>query len=49
MELASLSHFLHDFWRKMFFLLYSINWPNVIVWLPLVREKLDNMCIAIVW
>ena len=32
----------------MFFLLYSINWPNVIVWLPLLCEILGNMCIRIV-
>ena len=24
-------YFLHDFWRKIFVLLYSINWPNFIV------------------
>ena len=24
-------HFLHNFWRKIFLLLYSINWPNFIV------------------
>ena len=29
-----LSYFLDEFWRKMFLLLYSINWPYVIVWLP---------------
>ena len=33
-ELVSLPHFLHDFWRKIFILLYSMNWPNFIVWLP---------------
>ena len=27
---------------------YSINWPNVIVWLPLFLEILSNICIAIV-
>ena len=43
LKLVSLPHFLHNFRRKIFFLLYSINWPNVIVWLPL-----GNMCIAIV-
>ena len=36
------------FWRKLFLLLYSINWPNSIVWLPLLREILGNMCIAVV-
>ena len=45
--LVSLPHFLHNFWRKIFLLL-SINWPSFIVWLPLPREILVNMCIAIV-
>ena len=27
LELVFLDHFLHDFWRKMFILLYFINWP----------------------
>ena len=29
--------------------LYSIDWPNTIVWLPLVYEILGNMCIVLVW
>ena len=41
-------HFLNDFSRKMFLMLYSINWPNLIVWLPLLHEILSNICIAIV-
>ena len=41
-------HFLYDFSRKMFLILYSINWPNFIVWLPLIFEILGNICIAIV-
>ena len=28
---------------------YSFNWPNFIVWLPLLLEILINICIAIVW
>ena len=48
LELNSLPHFLHNFWRKIFLLLYSINWPNFIVWLPLLREILGNTCIATV-
>ena len=48
LELVSLPHFLHDFWRTIIILLYSINWPSFIVWLPLLREILSNMCIAIV-
>ena len=42
-------HFLHNLWRKIFVLLYSINWWNFIVWLPLLCEILASMCIAIVW
>ena len=47
-ELVSLPHFLYNFWRKIFFLLYSLNWPNFIVWLPLLWEILGNMCTAII-
>ena len=35
----------------MFVMLYSIIWPNLIVWLPLLLagyEMRDNLCIAIV-
>ena len=35
------------FLRKTFVLLYSCNWPNLIVWLPLLLEILGNMCIAV--
>ena len=38
LELVSLPHFLHNFWRKISLLLYSIDWPNFIAWLPLIRE-----------
>ena len=48
LELVSLSHFPHNFWRKIFLLLYSINWPYFIVWLPFLCEVLGNMCIVIV-
>ena len=48
LKLVSLTHFLHNFWRKIFLLLYSINWPNFIVWLPLLCEIFGNICIAIV-
>ena len=37
-------NFLHS---KIFMLLYSINWPNFIVWLPLLCEILGNMCIVV--
>ena len=46
--LVTLSYFVHDFWGKIFLLLHSINWPNLIVWSPLFREILGNMCIVIV-
>ena len=48
LELIWLPHFLHNFWRRIFFSLYSINTPNFIVLLPLFSEILSNMCIAIV-
>ena len=34
--LASPRNFVYDFSRIMFFILYSINWPNFIDWLPLL-------------
>ena len=39
-------NFVYDFSRKIFLMLYSVNWPNFIVWLPLLLEILGNMCIA---
>ena len=38
---------LFSFSRKMFLMLHFINWPNVILWLPLLFEVLDNFCIVI--
>ena len=40
-ELVSLSHALHHFWRKLFFKVYSINWPNFIASLSLLLEILQ--------
>ena len=40
--------FWHDFWRKIFLTLYSINWRNSLAWLPLVFEIFDNIRIAII-
>ena len=37
-----------DFSRKIFFILYSINRINFIVWLLLLHKKLDNIRIVIV-
>ena len=48
LKLVSLPHFLHDVWSKMFLLLYSINWPNLLFWMPLLYEIIGNMCIVIV-
>ena len=46
--LVSPSHFVHDFARKMFLMLDSIDWPNFIVWSPLLLEMLGNRFITIV-
>ena len=45
MELVSLAHFRHDFWRKIFLLLSSITWLNLIAWLLLLREMFGRICI----
>ena len=42
------AHFMYNFSIKIFLMLYSINWPNFIVWLPLLLEILRNMCIQVV-
>ena len=39
--------FVYDFSRKMFLMSYLINWPNFIVWLPLLLETLVNIYITI--
>ena len=46
--IVSPAHFVYDFSRKMFLMLYSITLPNFIVWLPLLLEIFGNMCVAIV-
>ena len=48
LRIDSPPYFAHDFARKIVLILYSINWRNFIVWLPLLLDILDNMCIAIV-
>ena len=45
--IVSPPHFVYDFWKKMFLMVYSINWPNFIVWLPSLLEILGNIRIAI--
>ena len=42
------AHFVYDFSTKMLFMLYSINCPRFIAWVPLLLEVFGNMCIAIV-
>ena len=49
LQLVSLPHFPHDFWRKMFLTSYSIKWPNFIDCLPLILETLDNICFAFIY
>ena len=44
--LVSSPHFVSDFSIKMFLMLHSINWPDFIVWFPLLLEILGNMCIT---
>ena len=47
LELVSLPHFPHDFWRKMFLTLYFVNWPNFIVRLRLVLNLPSNLFIIV--
>ena len=46
--IVSPAHFVYDFLTKIFLMLYSINLPNYIAWLPLLLKILGNMCIVIV-
>ena len=46
MGIVSQQHFVYDFSREMFLMLYSNNWQNFIVWSPLFLDMLVNMCIA---
>ena len=46
--IASPARFVYDFPTKMFLMLYSIKWPNFIVWLSLLLEILSNISIATV-
>ena len=48
-EIVSPLYFVYDFLTKIFLILCSIKWQNFIVWLPLLLEILDNMCIVIVY
>ena len=46
--IVSPPHYVYDFSRKIFLMLYFINGPNFIAWLPLLLEILGNARIAIV-
>ena len=46
--LVSPAYFVYHFSRKMFLKFHYIEWPNFIVWLPLLLQILGNMCITIV-
>ena len=46
--IASPPHFVYDFLRKMFLMIYSNDCPNLIVWLSLFPEILGNTFSAIV-
>ena len=49
LELISLLPFLHNFWRTILLLLYSMNWPNFIFSLhSLLEILLVNMSIVII-
>ena len=43
--LVSPPHFVYDFLKKIFLMSYFINWPNLIVRLPLLLEILRSICI----
>ena len=44
LELASPPYFVYNFSRKVFCILYSTNWPNFVVWLPL-RFRYWGICV----
>ena len=46
--IVSPQHFVYNFSTKTCLMPYSINWPNIIVWLPTVLEILGNISIAVV-
>ena len=48
MGLVSVEHFVYDFSRKIFLMLYSINCLNFIVWLSLLPEIYSNTCMVVI-
>ena len=47
--IVSPPHFVYDFSRKKFFMLYPVNWPNLIVSLPLLLKILGKVHVLIAW
>ena len=45
-ETSLLASFSAWFLKKTLLTLYSINWQNLIIWLPLLFQKSDNVCIV---
>ena len=45
LEIVSPSHFMYGFSRKMYLVLFSINWPNFVAWLPLLLEIFIVHCV----
>ena len=43
--IVSPAHFVYDFSTKMFLMLYSINWPDFIAWLPLLLLRYWAICV----
>ena len=44
--IVSSPHLVYDFSRKMHLVLYTVNWPNFIAWLPLL---IDNCLWTSLW
>ena len=47
--IVSPPHFVYDFSRKKFFMLYPVNWPTLIVSLPLLLKILGKVHVLIAW
>ena len=47
MGIVSPAHVVYDYSTEIFLMLYSINWPNFIAWLPFLLKILGNMYILI--
>ena len=46
-ETSFLPHSVNDFTRKVFLMLYYINWPNFVVFFLLLLKIFDNICFSI--